>query len=420
METFETYLERKYQEITLLNACLCGPQNLPRPRSVDEIIRTKFQLTAALRAEHELQDWKATETAWSATARPASGPFVFSYDYQRADLSVSGPMFYEPGAGYTSEMHYTASGMAAISAVMLSCAKVLANGEILALPCSYPETLELVEHFAPGVRLVSPKLPLVTTRTGVPKILLLDSCLPAKAFEAILRAGGSALELLIFDTTCFAVRSVRIRRVLHWARRYQVPVVMVRSHSKLDSLGAEYGRLGSVTFVRWNDGGCYAASSLIVERLTAEVRNAIRLLGGAALPAHFPPYVGSDAYWTLTKKRVAAILHNGRQTARLFGRALPSQSAQLHFTHGLYVTLRARDPLDEATARQTAEAMSCDLSRKGHAIRHAGSFGFDFATAEWVRDATTAQYSVRVAVPDLPTRLWNDLSAAIASWWKRI
>ncbi|WGD50079.1 hypothetical protein QA641_31255 [Bradyrhizobium sp. CB1650] len=132
METFETYLERKYQEITLLNACLCRPQNLPRPRSVDEIIRTKFQLTAALRAEHELQDWKATETAWSATARPASGPFVFSYDYQRADLSVSGPMFYEPGAGYTSEMHYTASGMAAISAVMLSCAQ-----EILALLGSY-------------------------------------------------------------------------------------------------------------------------------------------------------------------------------------------------------------------------------------------------------------------------------------------
>ena len=62
----------------------------------------------------------------------------------------------------------------------------------------------------------------------------------------------------------------------------------------------------------------------------------------------------------------------------------------------------------------------------GHASRpkletrcgcHAGSFGFDFAATEWFHDATTDQYSVRVAVPDLPTELWNDLAIAIARWW---
>jgi hypothetical protein len=62
--------------------------------------------------------------------------------------------------------------------------------------------------------------------------------------------------------------------------------------------------------------------------------------------------------------------------------------------------------------------MSCDLRRKGFPIRHAGSFGFDFAATEWFHDAITDQYSVRVAVPDLPTELWNDLAAAIAGWWR--
>ena len=414
METFEAYLERKYREISLLNECLCSPQNLPRPRTVDQVIRTKFQLTAALRAEHELRDCRATETAWSTTARPASGPFVFSYDYQRADLNVRGPMFYELGAGGTSETHYTASGMAAISAVMLSCSRVLANGEILALPGSYGETLELIEHFTPGLQLACPKLPLAVPRTGLPKILLLDSCVPAQAFETVLRSSGSALDLLVFDTTCFAVRSGRIRRVLRWARRQKIPVAMVRSHNKLDSLGVEYGRLGSVVSVRWNDAG----GSSIVGRLSEEVRNAIRLLGGAALPAHFPPYVGTEAYWTLTKKRVAAILRNGRNTARLFAHTLPSLTAELNFIHGLYVTLRAKSPLDERSARRLAEAMSCDLGGEGYAIRHAGSFGFDFAATEWFHDATTGQYSVRVAMPDLPTGLWNDLAAAIARWWR--
>ncbi|MDN5002105.1 hypothetical protein ACFQZO_14540 [Bradyrhizobium sp. GCM10027634] len=418
METIEAYLERKHREIGLLNDCLKSPRRLSRPRSVDEVIKAKFELTAVLRAEHELQDWKATETAWSASACPSSGPFAFSYDYQRADLSVSGPSFYELEHGPSHETIYTASGMAAISALLLASAPVLPAGHILVLPGSYGETLELIERFVPNLRPITLRLPLSNAfaRAGTPQILLLDSAASASAFEAALHCDGSALDLLVFDTTCFAGRSGRIRRVLRWAQRCRIPVVMVRSHNKLDSLGAEYGRLGSAVFVRWSGQGA-EASGAIIGRLAAETRNAVRLLGGAALPAHFPPYIGSEAYWALTKKRVAAILRNGRHAARLFAHELASLAAELHFVHGLYVTLRCRRPLDEASARQAAEAMSRDLSGQGYPIRHAGSFGFDFAATEWFHDATTDRYSVRVAVPDLPTRSWNDLAAAIAEWW---
>lgn len=418
METIEAYLERKHREIGLLNDCLKSPRRLPCPRSLDEVVKTKFQLTAMLHAEHALQDWKATETAWSTSACPTSGPFAFSYDYQRADLSVSGPSFYEPGHGCISETIYAASGMAAISTLLLASAPIFAKADILVLPGSYGETVELIERFVPNLRLITLRLPLLDAfaRAGMPRILLLDSCVTAGAFEAVLHCDGSALDLLVFDTTCFAGRSGRIRRVLRWAQRYELPVVMVRSHNKLDSLGAEYGRLGSAVFVGWSEQGAKPGRSM-VERLAAETRNTVRLLGGAALPAHFPPYLGSEAYWRLTKRRVAAILRNGRHAARLFARELASLSAELHFTHGLYVTLRAGHPLDEASARRAAEALSRDLSRKGYPIRHAGSFGFDFAATEWFHDATTDRYSVRVAVPDLPTELWNDLAAAIAEWW---
>ncbi|MGX1322642.1 hypothetical protein AB7M17_006095 [Bradyrhizobium sp. USDA 377] len=388
---------------------------MPCPRSVDEVISAKFQLTAALRAEHALQDWKATETSWSATASPTSGPFTFSYDYQRADLKVDGPSFYEHERG--SETIYTASGMAAISALLFAATRIVARADILVLPGSYGETLELIERFVPELRLITLSLPLsnVLAGAGAPRILLLDSCVSAGAFEAALRCDGSGLDLLIFDTTCFAGRSGRIRRVLRWARRSGIPVVMVRSHTKLDSLGAEYGRLGSAVFVSWSEEG---ANDSLSERLAAEARDAVRLLGGAALPAHFPPFAGTSSYWDLTRRRVAAILRNGRHAARLFARELASLSAELHFTHGLYVTLRSRRRLDEARARQAADAMSRDLGRDGLPIRHAGSFGFDFAATEWFHNATTDEYSVRVAVPDLPTELWNDLAAAIAGWWR--
>jgi hypothetical protein len=418
METIGAYLERKQEELRLLNECLRNRLDLACPRSVDDIVRSKFQITAALRAEQELHDWKATETAWSHTADRVSGPFAFSYDYQRADLTVRGPSFYEFDCGCTITAIYTASGMAAISAVLLASAHIVEKADILVLPGSYGETLELIRGFVPHLRLVALKLPLVDALASgnSPRILLLDSCSFAGAFEAVLRSDGSGLDLLVFDTTCFAGRSGRIRRVLRWAQRYGIPLVLVRSHNKLDSLGAEYGRLGSAVFVHGN-GARQRAGRPDWSGLASETRNAVRLLGGAALPAHFPPFVGSAAYLALTKRRVAAILRNSRRMARYLAPKLPAQSTELHFTHGLYVTLRGKRPLDEAGARQAAEEMSNELRAKGFPIRHAGSFGFDFAATEWFHDATTDQYSVRVTVPDLPTELWDDLTASVARWW---
>ncbi|WIW49642.1 hypothetical protein ML401_16660 [Bradyrhizobium sp. 62B] len=418
METIQAYLERKHEELRLLNGCLRHRLDLARPRSVDDVVTSKFQLTAALRAEHELHEWKATETAWSHTAAPASGPFEFTYDYQRADLTVRGPSFYELDCGSASTAIYTASGMAAISAVLLASAQIVAKADILVLPGSYGETQELIRGLVPHLRLRALDLPLrdALAPADSPRILLLDSCSVAGALEAVLRCDGSGVDLLIFDTTCFAGRSGRIRRVLSWARRYGIPLVLVRSHNKLDSLGAEYGRLGSAVFVQDNERE--PRTKFPWPRLSAETRNAVRLLGGAALPAHFPPFVGSAAYLALTKRRVAAILRNGRHMVRHFAANIPALAAELHFAHGLYVTLRGSRPLDEPSARQAAEDMSNDLRAEGFPIRHAGSFGFDFAATEWFHDATTDRYSVRVAVSDLPTELWGDLTAAIARWWQ--
>jgi hypothetical protein len=391
---------------------------LARTRSIGEVIERKFQLTASIRAEHELQDWTATETAWAPVDRGAAGPFAFEYDYQRADLQVQGPSFYEFGGEFTYDTAYTASGMAAISALLLASARVLGPAEVLVLPGTYNETLELIDGYARHLRKVTLKNQLANkvAETDERRILLLDFCAPDGAFEATLRSTGPALDLLVFDTTCFAGGSGRIRRVLRWARQWNIPAVMVRSHNKLDSLGAEYGRLGSASFVHPAKGIPPAGRSRINE-LLSETRNAIRLFGGAALPAHFPPYIGAHSYRSLTNRRVAAILRNGRHTTRYFRSALKGLIRELHFAHGLYVTLSSTPTLDQTAARWAAATMSDDLGRIGFPIRHAGSFGFDFAAAEWFRDISTDGYSVRIAVPDLPTAQWDDLTKAVGHWW---
>jgi len=47
METLEAYLERKHEELTLLNSFLGTPLMLRRPLSVVEVIEQKFRVAAA-------------------------------------------------------------------------------------------------------------------------------------------------------------------------------------------------------------------------------------------------------------------------------------------------------------------------------------------------------------------------------------
>lgn len=419
METLEAYLRRKYQELKLLNGFLGSPLAFRFPASAVEVIEQKFHLAAALKSEHALRDWALTETAWAHPARLRAGPFEFSYGYQRADLEVCGPSFYQfDNSTAETETIYTSSGMAAISALLLASARVMSEADILILPGSYGETAELIEGYARHLRVVplkgSPAE--MTPRARRRRIFLFDSSAPGAGSEAIFHRARPDIDLLIFDTTCFSGGSGRICRCLGWARHWGIPVVLVRSHTKLDSLGLEYGRLGSAVFVAHKKPLAGAKRDWL-KCLAGEMRSAVRLLGGAALPAHFPPYVGTEAYRALTDKRVAAILRNCRRTARYFASTLAGSAAELHFAHSLYVTLAPKRLLDERQTQWMAADLCDDLSKAGLPLRHAGSFGFDFGAAEWFRDTDRSRYVIRIAVPDLPTRLWDHIARSVAQWW---
>jgi hypothetical protein len=396
-----------------------NPLAIRLPKSVAEAIEQKFHLAAALKAEHVLHDWALTETAWTHSSRLRSGPFEFKYDYQRADLEVKGPSFYALESQLSSETVYTASGMAAISALLMATAPVFSEADIVTMPNSYGETTELIDGHARHLGRVQlgTSLGEITNFSGSrPRILLLDSCVSAGAFEALLKCAQLRLDLIVFDTTCFSSGSGRIRRALSWARSAAIPIVLLRSHTKLDSLGIEYGRLGSAVFVHWPRAS--GAKRQFLQTLLTETRNAVRLFGGAALPAHFPPYVGAPAYRSLTHKRIAAMLRNNRRTTRDFSTALAGLCAELHFAHGLYVTLAPAGTLDENKARDVVAELCADLGRRGLALRHAGRFGFDFGAAEWSKDRIRDRYVVRIAAADLPTSLWDEVIAAVAAWWK--
>src|SRR5262245_50552654 len=182
METVERYLHRKDEELKLLNGFLADPVKLRQPRSVDEVIEQKFHLAAALKAEHHLHDWALTETAWTQSGRPKSGPFEFTYDYQRADLEVRGPSFYTVEKLANATTIYTASGMAAISTLLMALRPTFSEADIITLPNAYGETTELIQGHAKHLKRVEngrairryPRQSRITTADPVVRFLDLE------------------------------------------------------------------------------------------------------------------------------------------------------------------------------------------------------------------------------------------------------
>ena len=405
------YLTRKAREIALFEACLDKPLAQPSPSGIDEVIDNKFALAAAVRAQRSLADWGITETAKPEVDEWQSGAFCLSYGYQRADLAIRGPAIYPSleDKGYAVETLYTCAGMGAAAALFTALCNVLGDVVVHASREAYGETRELLDRLRPRARVAQWRLRRTLPPAAGARVLLVDSVTAAIPHLDDPMPRDAAL--VAFDTTCFWRTSRRIARVVRWARRHDVPVALYRSHNKLDSFGVEYGRLGSIV-LSWRR----RSAARWMRDAVRETRDAVRLLGVAAIPAHLPPFADHEAYMRASGERTAALVRNAR---RLFRRLRASALAPgvVLYPHGLYLTIAPSAELRVSDVKRAAAALCAALSLRGLPARHAGSFGFDFIAVEWFTDARTQKNVLRIAPGDGPSSMIDALADGIVEWF---
>jgi hypothetical protein len=341
-------------------------------------------------AEH----WSQTETNWRS-GPCGSGAFRFDYDYQRADLHVEGPPVY-PVRGLPPVLpaQFTTSGMAAISAVLLALRELWPRCSFDVRADGYPETGELIALLAN----------VAGSGAMLQRVIVLDSTVDTPKSAAARLDGG---DIALFDTSCFSASSGRIARIAEAARERQVPLILARSHTKLDCFGLDYGRLGSLVVLAGN------GSEATIHKLAGDF---IRLTGSAALPLHFPPFAAGESFHSLTRARIAWMIRSTRVIEKgLRDGAIRSR----HFAHGLYVSVFPRCYPDREAASDAAADLIARFVAAGIPARHAGSFGFDFFGCDWFEDPADGTIGLRLSTGDLPISLVERAAATLVSWCRQ-
>jgi hypothetical protein len=426
METPAAYLARKNAELAWLNRKLRTPLPQQRAEDPEAVVEQKFALRARLMAEAVEHFRYLTETNSLDDDVQTVPPFDLDYRYQRFDMVVRAPAIYPAERAdhpLIRAVQYASSGMGAITSLLLALDKApVASNHVVARRDVYFETQHVLRDLTTlDYVAVDPEddLPAAARAQEGHVTVLVDSISARDDCGLFERLEPGTVDLLLFDSTCYEVGSERIERAVEAAVRLDTPLVLLRSHVKIDFLGVEYGRLGSAVFLV--TPMCARETLTLFRALQQVCQRVMRLTGAAAVPTHLNPFLADPEFRAHNRARLARIVENNLRATERVAAALADTPIHVsRYHHGLFFTLGLLPESDAAMADVIGliRDLVCALRAQGLPLRYANSFGFDFAAVTHYRDARRLE-GIRVALPDHPTELVDRVCEALLQWCRQ-
>ncbi len=337
------------------------------------------------------------------------GRFKYFHSYRRSDGQI---LFQDALAevygisGQRSSMGYfTGSGMAAITSVFLGMKKadwkkpaVYLNND------SYFETIKILKGFFSEI-----KICFLEKSSELPKeegYLFYDSGGREKFDQVILKTPLSKVKGLFFDSTCYPIGDQRITEAVQFSEKNRIPLFLIRSHTKLDCIGLEYGRWGSVVCI------LPKGSDIVNRRLANQIHiSAVSSLGSCGLnfePQFIFPLYHHNQTFELNQKRHHWIVQNCIEFQRKF-HILKVENTFLgevelsSFQHQLFVTLSASEIVEMADWQKIRDQFLEQAQRKNIPVRAAASFALDFNSITVFPKNENGKVTMRISFSDGPT-----------------
>lgn len=289
------------------------------------------------------------------------GEILSSFSYKRDDFSIDvnreksryfTPHFFERG-----EYYLTNSGQCSISLVLFYLSRKNTFLNFSSLSDVYVGTKDAFELFN------------LDLKSGLTEHLWI--CSSAVSVDFVIKAleNTDPLDLCIIDTTCWALDEIQFIQILEKVESSQT--LLVRSHSKLDMNGVEYGSLGSI------------CSSVC---LGDDFKTSYRILSAAPSLCDIPPQLFTQDFFTSNNERCERIAKN----TNFIKNNLAIDGIELCFPeHKKYFSIKLMKNMDISKLFLLLQNMKVNFK----SIR---SFGFNFWNVETFTDKIKDEEILRI------------------------
>jgi hypothetical protein len=330
------------------------------PSTYEAHVAKKFHLMKKLRVRSffATDEIVTNKSALNFPDLPAFTKINSGYSGQdfQAVLDPENDFFY-PCKG---PVFFTTSGQSAITAALMFFFDIFSAPDVRHSPQLYHEAADFLQF-----------LKKISGDSGERKISYIDS----SAFEVTdenLAAEFKDCEFLLIDTTCWEMRSEETEKIFHQLSVSHVPALLVRSHVKLDSLGAEYGLLGSIVLF----GGNLNADQIL--KFSENLKKKIAITRASAGYTDLYPFWVKGEFAKLTHERTLDIKRNTRLIEKCIADKISSPMTLRTFPHSLFCLIElpskenVRELLLKSSRLPSVPFLVCD------------SFGFDQLSVTYI------------------------------------
>ena len=338
----------------------------------------------------------------------------FAFAYQRINLNMTDSLTDHPyrGVKLNAKKHdayfmFTSSGQSALSCSFMAAVDVYKTSQVFLKSNSYYESIEFFKKYKFHIRDVDRIYS--STKSD---ILLIDSS--ASLVSSTIRE--KKWKLVVIDTTCWSLSDKTISKyVKHFLHR-KIDILLARSHIKIDCLGTERNRLGSLFIISSKNN-----RHEIVRTFRDSLNHHANYWSARADLNQVYPFFKDAKFQNLNDAWIGRVKASCRRVyAKVTGQVRNLNRIKiLEFPHGLFFWITF-DHLNLNEVNSKTEDLLKRLVCKKIPAARLASYPWDFVsltTFEKVSLYKESKLSVlRISVPDLPIELERSLAKVIIEW----
>lgn len=315
----------------------------------------------------------------------------FRYSYARFDSYINysdflADFYYINNKKYKTKLFFTNSGMSAITSLLMALKQICKEYQFL-FPDKdvYFETYDFYNKY------------IKENTCGERTIVYIDTI--AKLFDAdkylnFLNVSNDIFAIII-DTTCFMPSN--LKKFISSILEKNIFCILIRSHTKLDMLGAELSSLGSLLYLIPNDIG--DNEFVIIKKIIAESYYVLGKFGSLCLPENFPEIIFDKSFKKINEQRIKRIEKNNYSLFTYLKDSI-NRGRVILPVHKKFVLYIIDNNVSFKDQNEIIEKKIKKLVNNDCQLYPACSFGFDYIALDSYYDINEKNYVIRISMND--------------------